>query len=448
MTIADKLKQIKQSTDAIKASATALTGEVQTDLTSIAIILDTANPANATDILNMLGYNSTNAPELYNAFLNSLNKEEGASYKDDTSVLLPKLTLDENGAYTGKLNMFQNSTILTVPKGKYLILNGLTPDYNNMFDGCTSLLWVPDLELLGNNYSDTYSCSKMFQSCSSLRTVGNLNMKGCNSTYYMFQGCVKLESIKALDTSTVVNMGNMFNYCLALKSIPQIDTSKVTDMSGLFYDCSALESLPQLDTSNVTDMSFIFRNCTNFNSVPQWDFRSVTNLTYGFSGCSLLTEIPDLNLDSVTNVSSLFYGDTALVTIGALNTPKVTNITYMLQNCPSVEKITSVDVRAVTNNGYITGFSGSIKTLKYMLLKNLGQSTATSWNLSSFPNWGVNDDKYPDAKQSLIDTLITYSYDRAAAGMSTCTITLSATTKAQLTDDEITQIATKGYTIA
>lgn len=448
MTISDKLKQIKQSTDAIKASATALTGEVQTDLTSIAIILDKANPANATDILNMLGYNSTNAPDLYNAFLNSLNKEEGASYTNDTSVLLPKLALDENGVYTGKMYMFKGSTILTVPKGKYRVLSGVTSDYTSMFEGCTTLLWIPDLELLGTNYSNAYSCSKMFQGCASLRTVGNLNLKGCTSVYYMFQGCMQLESIASLDTSTVTNMGNMFNYCTALKSIPQFDTSNVTNMSGMFSDCSALESLPQLDTGKVTNMGFIFRNCNNLNSIPQWDFRAATDLNYGFSGCSLLTEIPDLNLDSVTNVSSLFYGDSALVTIGALNTPKVTNITYVFQNCPSIEKITSLDVRAVTSNSYITGFSGTIKPLKYMLLKNLGQSIATSWGLSSFPNWGVNDDKYPDAKQSLIDTLITYSYDRASAGMSTCTIKLDSNTKALLTEDEIAQITAKGFTIS
>lgn len=83
-----------------------------------------------------------------------------------------------------------------------------------------------------------------------------------------------------------------------------------------------------------------------------------------------------------------------------------------------------------------------------MLLKNLGQSTATSWGLSSFPNWGINDDKYPDARQSLIDTLITYSYDRASAGMSACTVRLQSNIKSLLTEDEIAQITAKGFTIS
>lgn len=446
MTIADKLKQIKQSTDAIKASATALTGEVQTDLTSIAIILDTANPANATDILNMLGYTSTNAPDLYNAFLNSLNKEEGASYKDDTTVLLPKLTLDENGVYVCKYQMFKNSTILTVPQGKYLGLNGMSPGYYEMFYGCRSLQWIPDLELLGNDYGDTYTCDGMFESCPSLMTVGNLNMKGCWDASGMFSGCSKLESIASLDTSNVTNMQRMFRFCLELKSIPQMDTSKVTNMSSMFSDCSKLESLPQLNTSKVTNMSYIFNGCSALTSVPQFDYSSVTNLSNGF-GYTGLTEVPDLNLESATNLQYLFQYDSALVTVGNLNTPKLTSIGYMFEKCDNLEKIASIDVQSVTNTYSMFGWYDA-KALKYVVFKNLGQSSANSWSFTGLIHWGVNDDTYPDAKQSLIDSLITYSYDRASAGMSACTISLSANTKAQLTDDEITQIATKGYTIA
>jgi hypothetical protein len=83
-----------------------------------------------------------------------------------------------------------------------------------------------------------------------------------------------------------------------------------------------------------------------------------------------------------------------------------------------------------------------------MVLKNIGQSSLKSWGLSSFPNWGVNDDTHTDAKQSLIDSLITYSYDRASDGMSACTIKLSSTTKGLLTEDEIAQITAKGFTIS
>ena len=66
----------------------------------------------------------------------------------------------------------------------------------------------------------------------------------------------------------------------------------------------------------------------------------------------------------------------------------------------------------------------------------------------NFNVWGVNSDTITDARQSLIDSLITYSYDRATAGYSTCTVTLAADTKAVLTSDEIAAITAKGFTIA
>ena len=84
------------------------------------------------------------------------------------------------------------------------------------------------------------------------------------------------------------------------------------------------------------------------------------------------------------------------------------------------------------------------------MFKNIGGNVNfTKFNTSYAENWGVNTDEVPDARQSLIDSLITYSYDRVAAGWSgTCTITLSTNTKALLTDDEKSQIIAKGYVIA
>lgn len=414
MTIADKLKQIKQSTDAIKASATALTGEVQTDLTSIAIILDKFNPASATDLLTKLGYNSNNAPDLYNALLNSL--EERDTYENNTAVLLPKLTLDEGGVYRVTSNMFTNSTILTVPKGKYN-----SSGFDRMFEDCANLVWIPDLEL--SSPSNTYSCIRMFSGCTALRTVGNLNTKGCTSTFYMFGGCTNLESIASLDTSNVDNMSYMFNGCKKLKSIPQLDTSKVEKMGSIFQNCSALTSVPQLDYSSVTDMN------------------------YGFSSCTGLTTIPDLNLESATSLNGLFDGCSNIVTIGKLNTPKLLSLNAMFYNCKNLKKIESIDIQSVNNTANLAGYS-NMPNLKYIVLKNLGQSALSSWDFSRLTNWGVNDATYTDAKQSLIDTLITYSYDRVSAGKGACTVKLSRTTKALLTEDEIAQITAKGFTIS
>jgi hypothetical protein len=78
-------------------------------------------------------------------------------------------------------------------------------------------------------------------------------------------------------------------------------------------------------------------------------------------------------------------------------------------------------------------------------MKNIGKSTLTTYDFSGASNWGTFSE---ENRQSLIDSLITYSYDRASNGMSTATIKLSANTKALLTEEEIAQITNKGFTIA
>ena len=113
-----------------------------------------------------------------------------------------------------------------------------------------------------------------------------------------------------------------------------------------------------------------------------------------FYNCKALTSIPQLDTSSATDMSNLFYNCSALV---------------------------------------------------FALLKNIGKSTLKTFNFSGATNWGTESD---ENRQSLIDSLITYSYDRATAGLSTATILLSANTKALLTDEEIAQITAKGFTIS
>ena len=85
--------------------------------------------------------------------------------------------------------------------------------------------------------------------------------------------------------------------------------------------------------------------------------------------------------------------------------------------------------------------------MAFIAITNLGKSTLATYDFSGATNWGVANEEIPDARQSLIDSLITHSYDRASAGMNTATISLSANTKSVLTEEEIAQITAKGFTI-
>ena len=124
----------------------------------------------------------------------------------------------------------------------------------------------------------------------------------------------------------------------------------------------------------------------------------------------------------------------------------------MFLGCNSLKIIGGISFKSFKdskmNGPYILGY-GSNSSIRKAVFKDIGyQSTAVQFNTSYINNWGVNEDEIPDARQSLIDSLITYSFDRLTAGYPTCTIKLSSTTKALLTDDEKAQITAKGFAIS
>ena len=229
---------------------------------------------------------------------------------------------------------------------------------------------------------------------------------------YMFSDCTGLTSLNVskFDSSNVTNMQRMFHNCNRLISLDlnNFNTSNVTDMEGMFRYCKVLTSLDvsSFNTSNVTDMGYMFHNCESLTSLD----------------------------------------------LSSFDTSKVTNMHQMFNQCTKLQYVLGeIDFATMYSdyNGNLFGYSNN-NTLRQITVKNLGfqQKFTKTSGFDKPQNWGVNSDEVPNARQSLIDSLITYSYDRASAGYSTCTITLSANLKAVLSEDEIAQITAKGFTIA
>ena len=71
------------------------------------------------------------------------------------------------------------------------------------------------------------------------------------------------------------------------------------------------------------------------------------------------------------------------------------------------------------SSNYLSSYRNN--NLIKIAFKNIGyNSNFTKFDGSYISNWGVNSDTVTDARQSLIDSLVTYSFDRANAGYSTC----------------------------
>lgn len=339
-----------------------------------------------------------------------------------------------------------------------------------MFGGCSNLKAVPML----NTSKVTYMYN-MFSECKSLTTVKLFDTSKVEHMGSMFAGCTSLKTVPLFDTSNLKYMNDMFHGCSSLTTVPAFNTSQVINMSNLFSDCTSLTTVPAFDTSNVADMIGMFSGCTSLQTVPLFDTSKVYNMQDLFSYCKSLTSIPELDTSNATTMASMFEGCTSLTTIPSFNTSKSENFSNMFSGCTSLTSVPEIDTSnakymndmfedcnklttiegisfksysASTMSGYrIFGFDNT--SIRKAVFKDIGYNSNTKeFEFYYLKNWGVNTDEILDARQSLIDSLITYSFDRATAGYPTCNIGLSSTTKALLTSDEIAQIEAKGFTIA
>ena len=200
------------------------------------------------------------------------------------------------------------------------------------------------------------------------------------------------------------------------------DTSEITDTRYMFYVCRSLTSLDvsNFDTSNVTNMGYMFGDCRSLTSldVSNFDTSNVTNMGYMFGGCRSLTSLDVSNFDTsnVTNMGQMFYDCRSLTPLDVSN----------------------FDTSNVTNMGYMFAGVGSLTSL--LLGPNFFKTSAvTIIDFSDCSKW---------TNETVVTSLVTNSYDRAAAGLNTLTIKLHANTKAALSDEQKATITSKGYTIA
>lgn len=234
-----------------------------------------------------------------------------------------------------------------------------------------------------------------------------------------------------------------------LEYLPNIDTSKKTSFQYFLRQCRALK-FAQLDCSNINQITSTFTNCYNLRVVRLYNTETILNISYAFENCNILNDInfEDIDFSNVWSAISAFRG-TGITSFHSIDTSKMMQVNAFFENCFNLERIESFDMKSVNQSmGAFLGSSWAFLTkLKYALIKNIGYQPGTSYivNFGGASVWGTGSD---ENRRSLIDSLITYSFDRATAGYGALTIQLNANVKALLTEDEITQITNKGYTIA
>lgn len=331
-------------------------------------------------------------------------------------------------------------------------------DLSSYFSGCTSLYLIPRLKPNEGNINNMLST---FKNCTTLNVVPQLEYSYVTEMANVFENCINLTDVGTIDCSSSVSTSNMFCNCFKISYNPCINTDNVTDMTYMFMNCNILNNpdFSKFNTGNVTKMTQMFSCDLGYNSVmynldiSNFDTSKVTDMFKMFYGLkNLKTLVLPNNFGSVcVKMQSMFDNCSKLERLGVIDSALVTNMDNMFNGCINLIRIESISVKSLSTMDYdsVIGFA-ELPNLRYFLCKDIGtKSSVTSvkftyYNLSK---WGENNEENPDARQSLIDSLITYSFDRASAGYSTCNITLHNNNKALLTEEEIAQITAKGFTI-
>lgn len=244
----------------------------------------------------------------------------------------------------------------------------------------------------------------------------------------------KAASIHLKNINFVYDMQDMFNECNNLLDLTcsglTID-SNVTSAYRCFYNCSNLATIPDLFNgaqTNLTNLSYMFYGCENITTIDlsSWKFGQVTSMDYMFARCKKAETIDITGIDTSQMTST-------------------SDMEYMCNGCKNLVRIRGaidligMSATALPELGY------SINNLNTITYKNIGSNPgATSLSLYTVGhiNWGLGDE---ESKQSFIDSVLTYSYDRAANGLPTLELIMGQEQKALLTEEQIAAIQAKGY---
>ena len=414
-TITDKLNKLAETKSAIK-TAIVNKGVTVTDTDTFASYADkissiTSGGGGGYEFdFTVLGYNEKECKDANDIANAAINLGDYTQSQITEAIAYGKELYDSNY----DINNADKNKLLFYPKLK------LPYTYNY-----SKTLYIPNVE-----YDRDWSITSKAYTNYSLYKVGNINAEFTNSSYSQgfFTECVSLREVGDINiTGKAIKYDSFFQNCYVLRKIGNMNTTGSTGFYSMFSGCYYLTTIPQLDTSSGTSFGSMFSSCESLTSIPQLNTSNGTNFSYMFSNCKSLTTILPLDTSKGTNFSSIFSG------------------------CSKLKRVEGISVKSLNktvSQTYLSGYS-TLNKLRYVLIKDIGTCTGmTNVNFSQFFVWGVEDETTTDARQSLVDSLLTYSFDRATAGYSTCTITLSSSTKKLLTSDEIAQITSKGYTIA
>lgn len=314
---------------------------------------------------------------------------------------------------------------------------------DSSFYGCN--LNDKNITLTYNDYSNTdttyyattfYNATSVREPSNTLKITGKLTLQMANNR--MFVGALYDGSIPLFNKLDVSNL----DYTNNSSGTSTSNNYGIVD----YLNCYYLEGLDTFTESfpfvseNVYHKAYLFpkilaSNClvelpknieTYWNKIKD----KMSNVAWGKS--------------SVPFISNL-YRISGTIDLSFLNVKIASNATYAINNVGSNKGSDNVTLRldSVDWSELVNANSSNIMKSNYIeaLYTPFNFDSCTGEvNVSGLTNWTDHD--------SLIWSLLTHSTDRAAQSLGTQTIKLSSNSYNALTEDEISQIEAKGYTLA
>lgn len=281
------------------------------------------------------------------------------------------------------------------------------------------------------------------------------------STFKVTNSCIndegRWEGEQLIDTSEVTS----FLHCFSDTRIKRLNASnwnvsKVTSMVAMFSACENLETLDlsSWDVSNVKTLQNTFEGCSKLKSINTdgWDTSKVVNLGGTFSGTPIESlDLSHWNTSNVTNINLMFTLCSKLKRLNTYgwNTSNIINTARPFNSTP----LEYVDFRTwdatkmvnLTNgvNGLFYGL-GSLTTF----IGDVGIDEVITNNVTALNGAKVN---IVLTNLKLLDRASLRALINGLADLSDTTaktLTLGATLRVKLTEEDITIATNKNWTIA
>ena len=362
-------------------------------------------------------------PTLFNNWYYNTNRtgDTGCSVNDYLQVM-PKLPLEDYWPMNGAMLFARNPSLIEVPDMAWenISTNGhFDSSFGaayGMFQDCSSLQYLPNLNLINADGPCSYifsycTCLKEvhmtlpkmtllnygFQGCKRIKTIELLNCEKLLQTMSMCSGCELLENFTITNAPLLWKMDSMFSNCRALTVTPNLPDNENATYSSTFYGCYGLVE-STLVLSNAVNVYSMFSACTHLTTLPaNLDLSKATNMNYLFNQCSALVSIPEFDCSSCVIFNDVVSGCYALENIGGFKdlgkaylTKAVANFTnYRIYLGNDLTNLTKQSILNIFNDVYDIATKGCKVQQIYVPSRIYSQLTAAEIQIATDKGWTV-----------------------------------------------------------